>query len=137
MLRERIEELATRKTREFTRQDRDIFDEFKLALNCGQIRAAERAAGTQDRALVLDRLAPGEHRMLAALPARPGVRGPGALRAAENCHTRPLQLIQSTTRTRRFPSRCPPPSNRPGRAPRHDRDRRPGKYQDGSSGVSV
>src|SRR5712691_1423559 len=49
MLRERIEELATRKTREFTRQDRDIFDEFKLALNCGQIRAAERAASGEWR----------------------------------------------------------------------------------------
>src|SRR3989449_611789 len=49
MLRELIEELATRKTREFTRQDRDIFDEFKLALNCGQIRAAERAASGEWR----------------------------------------------------------------------------------------
>jgi len=49
MLRERIEELATRKTPEFTRQDRDIFDEFKLALNCGQIRAAERAASGEWR----------------------------------------------------------------------------------------
>src|SRR5437667_3701 len=49
MLRERIEELATRKTREFTRQDRDIFDEFKRALNCGQIRAAERAASGEWR----------------------------------------------------------------------------------------
>lgn len=49
MLRERIEELATRKTREFTRQDRDIFDEFKLALNRGQIRAAERAASGEWR----------------------------------------------------------------------------------------
>ena len=49
MLREQIEELATRKTREFTRQDRDIFDEFKLALNRGQIRAAERAASGEWR----------------------------------------------------------------------------------------
>src|SRR5437870_9741361 len=49
MLRELIEELATRKTREFTRQDRDIFDEFKRALNCGQIRAAERAASGEWR----------------------------------------------------------------------------------------
>src|SRR5438876_1968483 len=49
MLRELIEELATRKTREFTRQDRDIFDEFKLALNCGQIRAAERTSSGEWR----------------------------------------------------------------------------------------
>ena len=49
MLRERIEELATRKTREFTPQDRDLFDEFKLALNRGQIRAAERAASGEWR----------------------------------------------------------------------------------------
>lgn len=49
MLRERIEELATRNTGEFTRQDRDIFDEFKLALNRGQIRAAERAASGEWR----------------------------------------------------------------------------------------
>ena len=49
MLREQIEELATRETREFTRQDRDIFDEFKLALNRGQIRAAERAASGEWR----------------------------------------------------------------------------------------
>lgn len=49
MLRERIEELATRKAREFTPQDRDLFDEFKLALNRGQIRAAERAASGEWR----------------------------------------------------------------------------------------
>jgi 2,3,4,5-tetrahydropyridine-2-carboxylate N-succinyltransferase len=49
MLRERIEELATRKTQEFTPQDRDLFDEFKLALNRGQIRAAERAASGEWR----------------------------------------------------------------------------------------
>jgi 2,3,4,5-tetrahydropyridine-2,6-dicarboxylate N-succinyltransferase len=43
-LRERIEELATRDTNEFTREDRALFEEFKSALNRGKIRAAQRSA---------------------------------------------------------------------------------------------
>ena len=41
-LREEIEALATR-TGEFTRDDRAVFDEFKRALNRGEVRAAERS----------------------------------------------------------------------------------------------
>lgn len=41
-LREQIEELSSRKTGEFSRQDRQLFDQFKTALNRGEIRAAER-----------------------------------------------------------------------------------------------
>lgn len=43
-LRERIEELAARETNEFTREDRDVFEEFKQALNRGEVRAAEKTA---------------------------------------------------------------------------------------------
>jgi 2,3,4,5-tetrahydropyridine-2-carboxylate N-succinyltransferase len=41
-LREQIEALAARQERNFTRTDRAVFDEFKRALNRGEIRAAER-----------------------------------------------------------------------------------------------
>ncbi len=41
-LRERIEALAARANGEFSEQDRALFDEFKSALNKGEIRAAER-----------------------------------------------------------------------------------------------
>ncbi|MEA2175172.1 MAG: 2,3,4,5-tetrahydropyridine-2,6-dicarboxylate N-succinyltransferase [Blastocatellia bacterium] len=44
-LREEIEELAQRAAGEFTERDRAVFDEFKAALNLGQVRAAERAPG--------------------------------------------------------------------------------------------
>jgi 2,3,4,5-tetrahydropyridine-2-carboxylate N-succinyltransferase len=43
-LREQIEALSSRKGSEFTAQDRALFDEFKIALNKGEIRAAERNA---------------------------------------------------------------------------------------------
>ena len=43
-LREQIEELAARPGTEFTRDDRAVFDEFKRALNRGEVRAAERAS---------------------------------------------------------------------------------------------
>jgi 2,3,4,5-tetrahydropyridine-2-carboxylate N-succinyltransferase len=42
MLREAIEELASRKIDKFTSADRDLFEEFKTALNRGEIRAAYR-----------------------------------------------------------------------------------------------
>ncbi|MBD0327472.1 MAG: 2,3,4,5-tetrahydropyridine-2,6-dicarboxylate N-succinyltransferase [Pyrinomonadaceae bacterium] len=42
-LHERIEELAQRGAGEFTADDRALFDEFKAALNRGEVRAAERA----------------------------------------------------------------------------------------------
>ncbi len=44
-LREQIEALAARQERTFTRTDRAVFDEFKRALNRGEIRAAERDSG--------------------------------------------------------------------------------------------
>ncbi|HCX32017.1 MAG TPA: 2,3,4,5-tetrahydropyridine-2,6-dicarboxylate N-succinyltransferase [Blastocatellia bacterium] len=43
-LREQIEALAARAGAEFTAGDRSVFDEFKAALNQGEIRAAERSA---------------------------------------------------------------------------------------------
>jgi 2,3,4,5-tetrahydropyridine-2-carboxylate N-succinyltransferase len=44
-LREQIEELAHRAAGDFTERDRNVFDEFKAALNLGEVRAAERAPG--------------------------------------------------------------------------------------------
>jgi 2,3,4,5-tetrahydropyridine-2-carboxylate N-succinyltransferase len=41
-LREQIESIAARQDRNFTSTDRAVFDEFKRALNRGEIRAAER-----------------------------------------------------------------------------------------------
>lgn len=41
-LREQIEELASRQGNEYTPADRELFGEFKAALNSGAIRAAER-----------------------------------------------------------------------------------------------
>src|SRR5205085_4144919 len=43
-LREQIESLAAREGYEFTRADRRVFEEFKEALNHGEVRAAERSA---------------------------------------------------------------------------------------------
>src|SRR5712691_8599699 len=43
-LREQIESISSRSGGEFTTQDRNLFDEFKAALNRGEIRAAERQA---------------------------------------------------------------------------------------------
>ena len=43
-LREQIEALARCETKEFTREDRIVFDEFKAALNRGEVRAAEKNA---------------------------------------------------------------------------------------------
>ena len=42
LLRERIEALAARPEGQFSAEDRSLFDEFKTALNRGEIRAAER-----------------------------------------------------------------------------------------------
>ena len=42
-LREQIEALAARESKEFSRADRAVFDELKRALNRGEVRAAERA----------------------------------------------------------------------------------------------
>jgi 2,3,4,5-tetrahydropyridine-2-carboxylate N-succinyltransferase len=42
-LREEIEELAARDSKEYTEADRALFAEFKRALNRGQVRAAERS----------------------------------------------------------------------------------------------
>src|SRR2546425_922647 len=44
MRRERIEELAARTGTQFTPADRSLFEEFKQALNRGEIRAAEKKA---------------------------------------------------------------------------------------------
>ena len=44
MLREQIEELANREGVSFTPEDRALFDEFKAALNRGEIRAAEKTS---------------------------------------------------------------------------------------------
>jgi 2,3,4,5-tetrahydropyridine-2-carboxylate N-succinyltransferase len=41
-LRDQIESIAARQDTNFTRADRAVFDEFKSALNRGEIRAAER-----------------------------------------------------------------------------------------------
>jgi len=43
-LREQIEALAARQGKEFSRDDRNVFEEFKRALNRGEIRAAEKTA---------------------------------------------------------------------------------------------
>jgi 2,3,4,5-tetrahydropyridine-2,6-dicarboxylate N-succinyltransferase len=53
MLRERIEELASRAAQtagvRFTSDDRSLFEEFKTALNRGEIRAAEKTTGGEWR----------------------------------------------------------------------------------------
>ena len=41
-LREQIEALAARTANEFSTEDRDVFEEFKRALNRGEVRAAEK-----------------------------------------------------------------------------------------------
>ena len=41
-LREQIESLAARDDNQFSRADRDLFEEFKRALNRGEVRAAEK-----------------------------------------------------------------------------------------------
>jgi 2,3,4,5-tetrahydropyridine-2-carboxylate N-succinyltransferase len=41
-LREQIEALAARADNQFSREDRDVFEEFKRALNRGEVRAAEK-----------------------------------------------------------------------------------------------
>jgi 2,3,4,5-tetrahydropyridine-2,6-dicarboxylate N-succinyltransferase len=43
-LREQIEALASRESGEFSRADRSVFEEFKQALNRGEVRAAEKSA---------------------------------------------------------------------------------------------
>lgn len=43
-LREQIESIAARTSKEFTPADHEVFTEFKHALNSGDIRAAERAS---------------------------------------------------------------------------------------------
>ncbi|HSE17610.1 MAG TPA: 2,3,4,5-tetrahydropyridine-2,6-dicarboxylate N-succinyltransferase [Pyrinomonadaceae bacterium] len=43
-LREQIEALAAREDKQFSSADRAVFDEFKRALNRGEVRAAERGA---------------------------------------------------------------------------------------------
>src|SRR5919106_1607330 len=43
-LREQIEALAARSTNEFSLEDRNVFEEFKSALNRGEVRAAEKEA---------------------------------------------------------------------------------------------
>ncbi|MGH9902383.1 MAG: 4-hydroxy-tetrahydrodipicolinate synthase, partial [Pyrinomonadaceae bacterium] len=48
-LRERIEELAGRDGTEFSGADRELFAEFKAALNRGEVRAAERTGGGEWR----------------------------------------------------------------------------------------
>ena len=45
-LREQIEELAARDSGEYTEADRALFNEFKAALNRGQVRAAEKSFET-------------------------------------------------------------------------------------------
>ena len=47
LLREQIESIAAREKNEFTTDDRAVFDEFKRALNRGEVRAAERTADGQ------------------------------------------------------------------------------------------
>ena len=43
-LREQIETIAARENNEFSRDDRAVFDEFKRALNRGEVRAAEKSS---------------------------------------------------------------------------------------------
>ena len=43
-LREQIEELAARESKQFSLADRTVFEEFKQALNRGEVRAAEKNA---------------------------------------------------------------------------------------------
>jgi 2,3,4,5-tetrahydropyridine-2,6-dicarboxylate N-succinyltransferase len=43
-LREQIEAIAARENNEFSLEDRAVFDEFKQALNRGEIRAAEKSS---------------------------------------------------------------------------------------------
>ena len=43
-LREQIEALAARENKQFSRDDKAVFDELKRALNRGEVRAAERGA---------------------------------------------------------------------------------------------
>ena len=43
-LREQIEALAAREGGQFSREDRTVFEEFKQALNRGEVRAAEKSA---------------------------------------------------------------------------------------------
>ncbi|HEY8227648.1 MAG TPA: 2,3,4,5-tetrahydropyridine-2,6-dicarboxylate N-succinyltransferase [Pyrinomonadaceae bacterium] len=43
-LRQQIESIARRETNEFTTADREVFAEFKRALNRGDVRAAERSS---------------------------------------------------------------------------------------------
>lgn len=43
-LREQIEALASRESSEYSRADRTVFEEFKQALNRGEVRAAEKSA---------------------------------------------------------------------------------------------
>ncbi|PYS22485.1 MAG: 2,3,4,5-tetrahydropyridine-2,6-dicarboxylate N-succinyltransferase [Acidobacteria bacterium] len=43
-LREKIEDLSARERATYSDADLDVFNEFKAALNCGEIRAAERDA---------------------------------------------------------------------------------------------
>src|ERR687891_2961184 len=43
-LREQIEAIAARSGNEFSREDRNVFEEFKSALNRGEVRAAEKEA---------------------------------------------------------------------------------------------
>jgi 2,3,4,5-tetrahydropyridine-2,6-dicarboxylate N-succinyltransferase len=43
-LREQIESIANRQGAEFTAGDRTVFEEFKRALNCGAVRAAEKTS---------------------------------------------------------------------------------------------
>jgi len=43
-LREQIEALAARADNQFSREDRDVFEEFKRTLNRGEVRAAEKNA---------------------------------------------------------------------------------------------
>lgn len=43
-LREQIEALAARESGEFSRKDKNVFEEFKQALNRGEVRAAEKTA---------------------------------------------------------------------------------------------
>jgi 2,3,4,5-tetrahydropyridine-2-carboxylate N-succinyltransferase len=42
-LREQIEALAARESGEFSREDRNVFEEFKQALNRGEVRAVEKS----------------------------------------------------------------------------------------------
>src|ERR1041385_6210859 len=41
-VREQIEALAARQDNQFSREDRAVFEDFKSALNRGEVRAAER-----------------------------------------------------------------------------------------------